>query len=354
MLRKRLTALFVFMAVLLVLGACGETTKEDVVKKLSNKWVETKGYELDAEMMIQTGGEPRKFDVNVWHTKPDFYRVKVTQNGESDSQMIVRNEDGVFVVTPALKKTYKFQSEWPKQNSQAYLIGALAEDLAADKNLVMREESDTYVFETVTRNNQKNVMPYQIITVDKKTMLPKEVSVLNEAKEEQIHITFKNVKLNVKHGKDEYAVEQFTEPTNGNDKKANNDDDKKANNDDDKKVGAEVEDKSFQTHYPVIKWEGTKQTDEKIVEEGGVDRVILTYEGDKSFTLMQQPALAEQSVVPVFAPGDPADLGFTIGAITDSSLSWEMDGVSFFLATNNLTRSEMIEVAASISAGSIK
>ena len=86
----------------------------------------TKGYELTATMEIKTGAEPRMYDVEVWHTKPDFYRVDVTQAGSKDSQMIVRNEEGVFVVTPSLGKTYKFQSDWPAQNSQAYLIGALS------------------------------------------------------------------------------------------------------------------------------------------------------------------------------------------------------------------------------------
>ena len=323
--------------VLLGLSACGEATQEDVVKKVSNKWADTKGYELDAEMTIQTGGEPRVFDVNVWHTKPDYYRVKVTQNGEDVSQMIVRNKDGVFVVTPALKKTYKFQSDWPKQNSQAYLIGALAEDLLADKKLTMREEENSFVFEAATRNNQKNVMPYQTITVDKKTMLPTEVSVLNEAKEKQIHISFKSIKLNVKHDAKEYAVEQFKETDEG-----------------EEKAGADIDDKTFQVHYPVLKWEGSTQKDEKVVKEGGVERVILTYEGEKAFTLMQQPAQVEKTVVPVFAAGDPADLGVTIGAITDNSLSWEKDGVAFFIASSKLTRGEMMEVAASMQAGGTK
>lgn len=73
-------------------------------EKTSNKWTETKGYDLTAQMEIKSGAEPRTYDVNVWHTKPDFYRVAVAQQGEKDSQMIIRNEDGVFVVTPSMKK----------------------------------------------------------------------------------------------------------------------------------------------------------------------------------------------------------------------------------------------------------
>lgn len=326
------------LMVLVGLTACGEQSQENVVEKVSGTWANTKGYELDAEMTMQSGGEAKKFDVTVWHAKPDFYRVKVTPSGGDASQLIIRNEEGVFVVTPSLKKTYKFQSDWPKENSQPYLIGALAEDILADKKLVMKEKGNTYVFETATRNNQKGVLPSQIITVDKKTMLPMEISVLNEAKEEQIHLTFNNVKLNVKRDAKEFAVEQF----------------KATAKDTKEQVSASVTQQPFETYYPVLKWQGTKQVDDQTITENGVERVVLTYEGDKAFTLMQEPTATTQSVVPVSVAGDPADLGFTIGAITDHSLNWEMNGVSFFLASNDLTRAEMIEVAASMNEGGMK
>ena len=327
----------VMLLSILVLAACGGDSEEDILKDLNSKWTEVKGYELDATMEIKTGSEPRVYDVNVWHTQPDLYRVKVTQQGEDVTQMIVRNKDGVFVVTPSLRKTYKFQSEWPKQNSQPYLIGALAEDLASDENLVMEEDEKNYIFTAATRNNHKSIMPTQKITVDKKTQLPTSISVLDEAEEEQIVITFKNIDLTKQHGESEYAVEQFTEEDN-----------KAA-------VAPETENQDFQTYYPELPWDHTTLVDEQIVTEDDIERVILTFEGEKAFTLMQQPiTYDEESTLPVFAPGDPADLGFTIGAITDNSISWESDGVSFFLASSSLTKEEMIEVASSVTAGSMK
>ncbi|RKJ54680.1 outer membrane lipoprotein carrier protein LolA, partial [Butyricicoccus sp. 1XD8-22] len=239
-----------------------------------------------------------------------------------------------FVVTPSLRKTYKFQSEWPKQNSQAYLIGALAEDLLADQNVAMEEDENNYVFQAATRNNHKSVMPTQKITVDKKTKLPTSVSVMNEAGEEQLLITFSKIDLGMEHKEEEYAVEKFTEESG--------------------ETGA-IEPQEFQVHYPNLQWEGTTLVDEQTIVEDGTERVILTFEGDKPFTLMEQPiAYDENSTVPVFAPGDPADLGFTIGAITDNSISWERDGVSFFLASESLTRDEMMEVAASVIPGELK
>ena len=108
----------------------------------------------------------------------------------------------------------------------------------------------------------------------------------------------------------------------------------------------------FQTSYPVLNW--AQLANEKVVQESGMERVILTFEGEKAFTVMQQPVTKENSMLPVSSPGDPVDLGFTIGAITDTSISWEKDGVEFFVASSKLTREEMIEVATSMTIGSMK
>lgn len=364
---NRIVKWLVLFCTILLLSACGTDSQEKVLKKVNGKWAEANGYELNATMEIKSGGDPKKYDVTVWHTKPDFYRVEVVESGKDVSQMIVRNADGVFVVTPTLNKMYKFQSDWPKKNSQAYLIGALAEDLAQDKNLVMKEEDKAYIFEAATRNSYKNSMPHQVITVDKKTMLPTSVVIMNDVKEEQIRITFKNIKLGVQHAAKEYAVEQFTESdeTKGEqatppekDKKDNKDSKESNNNpngnEEKKAVSAEAENKEFQTHYPVVNLENTKMVEEKVMQEGGMDRVILTFDGDKPFTVMQQPVTKEAAMLPVSSPGDPVDLGFTIGAITDTSISWEKDGVEFFVASSKLTREEMVQVATSMTIGSMK
>ncbi|MFE3575467.1 outer membrane lipoprotein carrier protein LolA [Lysinibacillus sp. NPDC059133] len=366
---NRIVKWLVLLCTILLLSACGTDSQEKVLKKVNGKWAETNGYELNATMEIKSGGDPKKYDVTVWHTKPDFYRVEVVESGKDVSQMIVRNADGVFVVTPTLNKMYKFQSDWPKKNSQAYLIGALAEDLAQDKNLVMKEEDKAYIFEAATRNSYKNSMPHQVITVDKKTMLPTSVVIMNDVKEEQIRITFKNIKLGVQHAAKEYAVEQFTEkdetkgekaaPPEKDNKEEKDKGDKESNNNANgnegkQAVSAEAENTKFQTHYPVVSLGNTKMVDEKVMQEGGMERVILTFDGDKPFTVMQQPVTKETAMLPVSSPGDPVDLGFTIGAITDTSISWEKDGVEFFVASSKLSREEMVEVATSMTIGSMK
>lgn len=359
-LRSRiLTLLLVVVAMTLV--ACGTPSKEDVVKKLSGKWNDTKGYELQATMEIKTGSEPRLYDVEVWHTKPDFYRVNVTQDGSGDSQMIVRNEEGVFVVAPSLGKTYKFQSDWPEQNSQAYLIGALSEDIKVDKETTMTEKDKTYIFETETRNNHKKVLPTQEIHIDKKTLLPKHVSILDENKEEQIRITFKKITLGTERKAADYAVEvnAETEPKEEPKEESNEEADQEADVDTDAEAEGEEESDSddqtgLNTYYPTVQWEGVTLLDEEAMKTENGTRSFMTFGDAKAYTIVQERAVQAESSVPVSIDGDPVDLGFAVAALTDKSIRWESDGISFFIASETLTREEMIEVALSMSPSEIK
>ena len=316
---------------------CGAPSKEDVMKKLSGKWNDEKGYEIQATMEIKTGAEPRVYNVEVWHTKPEFYRVHVTQEGSKDSQMIVRNDDGVFVVTPSLGKTYKFQSDWPSQNSQAYLIGALSEDIKADKNATMTEEDKTYIFETETRNNHKKVLPTQQIHINKKTLLPTHVSVLDENKEEQIRIVFKQVTLGTERKAKDYAVE------------LNNDE---VDTEKEDEIESE-EETGLKTYYPTVEWMGVTLLNEEVIKNEDASRSFMTFGGEKEFTIIQERA-SRPSKLPVSLEGDPVDLGFAVAAITDKSIRWETEGISFFIASDTLTQDEMIEVALSMSSSGMK
>ncbi len=350
-LRSRILILLL-VVVVVVLGACGTQSKEDVMKKLSGKWNDSKGYELQATMEIKTGAKPRVYDVEVWHTKPDFYRVDVTQEGSKDAQMIVRNEDGVFVVAPSLGKTYKFQSDWPEQNSQAYLIGALSEDIKSDKEATMTEEDKTYVFTTATRNNHKKVLPTQEIHIDKKTLLPKHVSILDEHKEEQIRITFTKVTLGTERKAADYAVE-----VNQEEKAEENSSEEESEETEKESDGDEAEEKDqtgFTIYYPTVEWEGVTLLEEETVKTENGPRSFMTFGDGKSYTIVQEKAMPSESTVPVSIEGDPVDLGFAIAALTDKSIRWESDGISFFIASEMLTQDEMIEVALSMSPNELK
>ena len=59
----------------------------------------------------------------------DKFKVSLINNSTNHEQVILRNDDGVFVLTPSLNKSFKFQSDWPYNNSQIYLLGSIIDDL---------------------------------------------------------------------------------------------------------------------------------------------------------------------------------------------------------------------------------
>ena len=80
----------------------------------------------------------------------------------------------------------------------------------------------------------------------------------------------------------------------------------------------------------------------------------MTFGGEKEFIVVQEPAVRADNKMPVSIEGDPVDLGFTVAALTENSIRWESEGVSFFIASDTLTQDELIEVAGSMKAEGMK
>ena len=148
---KKMVMLFAGIMLLLALSACGQKSQSDVVSELNEKLGEMKGYKANAKMTLKMGTEPQVYNVEIWHKDPSFYRVNLKNEEKDQSQMILKNDDGVYVLTPALNKSFKFQSEWPENSSQAYLFESLVKDITEDKSPTYKETDKHYVFETKTR-----------------------------------------------------------------------------------------------------------------------------------------------------------------------------------------------------------
>jgi hypothetical protein len=114
-------------------------------------------------------------------------------------------------------------------------------------------------------------------------------------------------------------------------------------------------DEAFTVMYPTTELKGTKLIEEKEVALEDGKRVVLTYDGKKSFTLVQEKVTSKTaSTTPTYMEGDIVDLGVTIGALSDHSISWSHNGVDYMIASKNLTKEEMIEVAQSVQGEAIK
>ena len=167
------------LLVIFLLAACGSKSKDDVVKELNGKLNDLSGYKVDAKMTLKMGTDSQVYNVEIWHKDPTFYRVNLKNAEKDQSQMILRNKEGVFVLTPALKKSFKFQSDWPQNSSQAYLYESLIKDITADKEAKFTATKEHYVFETKTRYQNNSMLPIQEIKLNKDDLSPAVVKVMD-------------------------------------------------------------------------------------------------------------------------------------------------------------------------------
>ncbi|MBB6447667.1 LolA family protein [Bacillus benzoevorans] len=335
--KKRLFMLLALLLAVLLLAACGEKSQTDVVKTLEGKLDKLAGYKVKAKMTLQMGSEPHTYDVEIWHKRPDFYRVDLKNAQKDQSQMILRNDEGVFVLTPALNKSFKFQSDWPQNSSQAYLFESLAMDIIEDKEAKFTATKDHYVFETKTRYQNNRMLPYQEITLSKKDLAPVSVKVMDTDRNALVTVEFTDMKFDANFDNKDFDMQKNMTGAQL-----------------DKTVMAELGDSSFTVKYPEETAGASLKSEKEVKMEDG-KQVVLTYEGEKSFTLVQEKTeILPATAGPMVMTGELVDLGFTIGAVTDNSLTWTYEGVDYMIASNDLTPKEMVEIAQTVQAEAVK
>ncbi|WP_087974528.1 LolA family protein [Oceanobacillus rekensis] len=331
---------FILALLILVLAACGEKTQEDVIAKLEDNKEEMTGYKAKAEMSMNTGQEEQKFNIEIWYKQEDFYRVSLENSlDEKESQVILKNDDGVFVLTPALDKSFKFQTEWPENSSQPYLYQSLISDILKDTEAVFESNENHYVFKTKTNYQSNNNLPSQEVYFDKDTYTPVMVNVLDKDENALVEVKFSSFEMDPSFNEDDFSMEKNM--TQGDAAE------------EEEEASAQVQEDSetkedLTVLYPLFT-AGAEVSEKKEVELENGSRVILTFEGDKNFTLIEEknhtaPVLSSPQEV----RGEIVNLGNTIAALSDNTIEWNYNGTDFTLASEELTREEMIQVAQSV------
>jgi outer membrane lipoprotein-sorting protein len=336
--RRNLFGVLLSIFLIFTLAACGAKSQEDVVKALDEKMEKMSSYKAEAKLTLTTGSEPQVYDVEIWYKQPSYYRVNLKNAEKDQNQMILRNDEGVFVLTPALNKSFRFQSDWPKNGSQAYLYESLVKDILNDSTANFKATKDHYVFETKTNYPNSKMLPKQEITLNKKDLSPVSVKVMDTDMNPLLTVEFSKVEFNAKFDKDAFDTEknmtraQLDVPTM-----------------------AQEGDGALEVMYPLDLPAGVEPVEEKEIATENGKRIVMTFGGEKSFTFIQEKArVLPATSTSTLIEGEPIDLGFAIGALTDNSLTWSYKGVDFMIASNDLTPEEMMMIARSVQGTAIK
>ncbi len=320
----------VFGLILLMVSCVGLTgclgSDKNIAETFEKKVKKLKSYHISGELEIMNNEDSHKYNIDVAYKEEDNFRVSLKNKTNNHEQIILKNSEGVFVLTPSLNKSFKFQSEWPYNNSQSYLLQTLVNDIKNDKKVKTIEKKNEYIIATKVNYPNNSSLVKQKIYLDKKGNV-KKVEVLNKENIVKIKMKFKKIDLSAKF-----------------DKKYFNLDDNMSVSSSSKETIKQIED----IIYPMYMPENTYLDSQETIKTDDGQRVILTFAGKSPFMIVEETVSekAENVVVPVY--GDPVMMVDAIGSMTENSANWISNGVEYYAVSEVLSGEKLLEVVNSI------
>ena len=308
---------------------CGKYTENDVVKDFSKKISKLSSYNVEGNLEIVNNDDVYNYDIEVSYKKDNNYRVTITNIANDHTQVILKNSDGVYLLTPSLNKSFKFQSDWPYDNSQIYLLSALVNDIKNDDTRKYKETKNSYVFTTTVNYPNNSNLVKQKVELNKKLNV-KKVTVYDKNDVICMTMNYEDIDYSPTFKKDYFDLDTIMKDVSIDFSEI--------------KETSSLED----SIYPLALPTGTKLTNEEKIKMDSGERIIMTFDGEKSFLLVEETANIESELTIIPTYGEPYRLMDTIGVMTDNSLSWTTGGVEYYLVSDVLSQNELVEVAQSI------
>ncbi|MBB6633493.1 LolA family protein [Cohnella thailandensis] len=389
-----------------VLSACGSKNADSVVKDLNKVASKLESYQGSGKMILHTGQQPLEYKVEVWYQKPQYYRIALTNEQRDITQIVLRNDDGVFVLTPRLNKSYRFQSDWPENQGQVYLYQTLLQSIALDNSRQFTTDKDAYVFDVQAGNYQNGSFARQKIWLAKSDYKPQQVQVTDTNANLMVEVKFDSFEFDKKFDKSAFDMQQnmgsapgtgsSSASGTGSDGKAPDSDTSSGNVEGITEDGTNPGTASGNTDGAETDGAASGQTDATSGEanegdgaapvQGNSDEfqfiepdpeslpegvelresprdlqlaetqgVMLRYTGTYDFTLVE--SMPKDEAVSS-SEGIMLDLGATWGLLSGedtTTLTWTYDGIEYRLTTADLPQEDMIRIAQSLAAqGAVK
>ncbi len=332
----------ILTVLLLILTGCGKVDINKAKNEFENKVAKTKSYLLKGSMEIINNDDTYVYSVEASYLKDDYYKVRLINQTNNHEQVILKNTDGVYVVTPSLNKSFKFQSEWPNNSSQSYLLASLLNDIKNDKNSTIEEIDQNYVIKATVNYPNNSELSYEKIYFDKEMNIQK-VEVYTKDDILKIKVDIKSLDLKAGLNKDDFKLDDLIDQDCCNTEEEENCEGNTCQNNETEQSGA-IEDIIYPLYIP----SETYLTSKDVLDTEQGDRVILTYSGSKNFVLVEEKATSanEFEIIPVY--GDPLLLNDSVAALQANSLSWTSNNMDYYLAGNDLSGEELLSIATSL------
>lgn len=289
---------------IIILVGC---TNKNQSLNFKNKLEKTKSYYAEGTMEIINDQNKTTFNINVSKDNNN-YKVDFINTVSNYEQIILKNETGTYVISPKLNKSYKFNNTWPDNTNQIYLIDNII------KNIDTRKYKNNKIETKIDNNKQivyfKNNRISKIEIRDKNDIL-------------KIRMIYKNIDFKPEFDKDYFKLDSI--PTS--------------------KV-EETSNKLDEIIYPMYMPLNTYLDNEEKTNDDS--RVILTFGGEKPFTIIEDVLNVKDKLNTTNMNGDIVLVDDKLGSQDDTSITWIDENIEYFATSKDLSKEELLEVAKSM------
>ncbi len=295
-------------------------------------------YHMEGNMEIGEGEDQRNFYVSVdfKDAETDCFRISLTDKDINQEQILLRNESGVYVLTPVLNQVYTFKGDYPLNSPKPYLYHSFIK--ALDGNYDVSTMSDGFLITYDINYDNEPTWVKQEVKLSK-DLKPVWSYVYNQENQVVVKVMFTKVDFAPTYKEDYFSVDSNMNIAKENVSSSH--------------VSTTVDDLPL---IPAVSsTSSTLKEQTKIVEDGKVS-YILTYSGTKSYTVFQ--TLVETSKAEnyqsITVSGTPVETIYGIGYVNGKCLSYLYHDVSYEIYSNDLTVAEMVNVATTMERVGVK
>lgn len=283
-------------------------------------------YLLEGVMEVAEGEDTKSYDVSVKYLKQDdqdYFRVAMKDSGMDQEQEIIRNAEGVFVVTPTLNQIFKFQGNWPSNSLKPYLLQSMRE-IAADESAQIEQTEEGYQISAgVIYPNNRNFTQQEMVFSD--DLKIKSVQIFDDDHVLQMKMLFSKVDYEPGLTAEDFQVPQQLE----------------------KETAAEpIADEDL----PLMPMEtfGAVLSNSSVVENDGKVQYVLEYTGEKNFTIVEEVAESEETTQTIIMSGSLVDGLNMVGRYDGNHMTSVINSVRYTIYSDDLSEEEMSAVLQSM------
>lgn len=303
------------------LASCNKQTKtEDAYSDFVNSITEAKSYVLEAEMEVKKDEGSNLFNVEVTYKSPSYYRVNYQNQSSNSRQILLKNNEGVYVLSPELNKEFKFDSTWPLNSSHIYILNKVVDDLSNDEGRTVECSDEYYVFTSTINHKVKHDLVKQSVYVNKNSKKLEKIC-YQSADADVMVLTVKSLEFDKTLPSDTFNIDAI--------------------------MKSETSAMGEGSSIIVSSINFDNIFDVTCSSETYDDITVMSYKGDKNYSIIFQQ-LEDTPSASARIYDDFVMLDDTIAFISASSLTFYYSNYEFKIVSSTLTLEEMLDVANSL------